>query len=331
MRLVEGIHIDSRAWTELVKRSSVATWFQTREAYDFFCSLSFLEAFAYAVEIEGRLKGVIVGYIQRDGGKLKQFFSKRAIVLGGPLLADDIEEEELELLLVGLKEGEAKRSIYIETRNLNDYSRWRELFEQCGFKYEPHLNYHVDCQSKEMAWKNIKENRKRQIKKALAEGVKIEEAVSEEEVMVFYHLLSDLYKKKVKTPLFPQEFFLEFYRKRCGKYLLVKDGDEIIGGIMCPVLDNRTIYELFVCGNDTEYKIKYPSVMATWAAIDYALNNGVSRFDFMGAGKPDVAYGVREFKSKFGGELVEYGRHICVCKPLLFSIGKFGVKMMKKL
>ncbi len=29
------------------------------------------------------LKGVIAGYIQKDGGKVKQFFSRRAIVNGG--------------------------------------------------------------------------------------------------------------------------------------------------------------------------------------------------------------------------------------------------------
>ena len=55
------------------------------------------------------------------------------------------------------------------------------------------------------------------------------------------------------------------------------------------------------------------------------------RFDMMGAGKPDDGgYGVRDFKLKFGGELVEFGRNIHVCNRLLFSIGKLGVKIMKK-
>ena len=99
---------------------------------------------------------------------------------------------------------------------------------------------------------------------------------------------------------------------------------------MCPVMDNRVIYELFVCGKDAMFKNKYPSVMATWAAMDYAANTGIALFDFMGAGKPNEEYGVREFKSKFGGKLVEYGRYRCVSKPFLFAVGKFGVKLMKK-
>ena len=34
--------------------------------------------------------------------------------------------------------------------------------------------------------------------------------------------------------------------------------------------------------------------------------------DFGGAGKPDEPYGVRTFKAKYGGELVNYGRYVCV-------------------
>ena len=50
MRIIEGEHIDPVLWSELVKQSPVATWFQTREAYLFFDDLSFFEAFAIAVE-----------------------------------------------------------------------------------------------------------------------------------------------------------------------------------------------------------------------------------------------------------------------------------------
>ena len=91
------------------------------------------------------------------------------------------------------------------------------------------------------------------------------------------------------------------------------------------------IYEWFVVGMDNEYKSYYPSVMATWAAIDYACSHGIERFDFMGAGAPnDGGYGVRDFKAKFGGELVEHGRFKCVNNKLLYEIGKLGVELLKK-
>jgi len=82
---------------------------------------------------------------------------------------------------------------------------------------------------------------------------------------------------------------------------------------------------------DGEIKDIYPSVLATWAPIQYAANKGLKYFDFMGAGKPDEEYGVREFKSKFGGELVEFGRFERIHKPFLFKFGKFGLKVWQKL
>ena len=73
IRVVEKKEIDQDAWDDLVSKSSFSSWFQTKEAYGFFDSLSFLEAFAFGVEREGLLKGVIVGYVQKDGNRIKQY------------------------------------------------------------------------------------------------------------------------------------------------------------------------------------------------------------------------------------------------------------------
>ena len=103
MKVLSGIQdIDLVKWDALVKATSVATWFQTREAFGFFKSLSFMEAFVVAVDSDGTLKGLVVGYLQKDGGKVKQYLSRRAIILGGPLLAEDISSEELKALLQAL-------------------------------------------------------------------------------------------------------------------------------------------------------------------------------------------------------------------------------------
>jgi len=49
----------------------------------------------------------------------------------------------------------------------------------------------------------------------------------------------------------------------------------------------------------------------------------------MGAGKPDESYGVREFKAKFGGNLVEHGRFEMIFNKYLYHIGIIGVKFLK--
>ena len=50
----------------------------------------------------------------------------------------------------------------------------------------------------------------------------------------------------------------------------------------------------------------------------------------MGAGSPDENYGVRDFKARFGGELVEYGRFKKILNPILYEAGKIGLKFISK-
>ena len=215
----------------------------------------------------------------------------------------------------------------METRNFHDYSKWKSVFEANGFTYQPHYDIHVHCSAQH----RISERRQRELKRAIKNGATVAEAQSEQEIRDWYQILHRLYREKVRTPLFSEDFFLQFYRNGVGKYLLVKHEGKVIGGMMCPVLDSRAIYEWYVCGLDEEYKDLSPSVVATHAAIEYAKKNGLPLFDFMGAGEPEIPYGVRDFKMEFGGELREYGRFLCIRKPLLYWIGKIGVKWFTKM
>ena len=174
------------------------------------------------------------------------------------------------------------------------------------------------------------ESRRRQVRKGLASGAVIEEAKTEGDVRDFYRILEQLYRRKVKTPLFGLEFFLAFFRQGRGKYLLVKYEGKVIGGMMCPILEGRTIYEWYVCGLDEPYREQHPSVLATYAVMQYAVEHGLPRFDFMGAGKPGGDYGVRAFKAQMSGQLVEHGRFLLIAKPLLYRIGVLGVAWLRR-
>ena len=284
-----------------------------------------------------RLVGVIVGYITRERNALKQLFTRRAIIIGGPLLAEDISNEALSMLLTSLKnlpslQGGAggRLPIYIETRNFHDYSKWRNLFEANGFAYQPHLNFHVDTSSVEVVDKNLGKSRKRDIRTTIREGVTPVMQPTIEQVREYYQILHTLYTTKVKTPLFSWHFFEQLYHTEHARFILTEYQGRIIGGTVCVELPNRTLYEWFACGEDGVYNHIYPSCYATYLGIQYAAESGCQIFDMMGAGKPDEAYGVRDFKAKFGGELVEHGRFLCIRKPLLYWIGKMGVKWLKR-
>ena len=313
--------IDRQQWSELVRTSETGTWFQSPEAYDFFASLpELMEPFVYGVKRAGKLCAVCVGYVTKEPNPIKQFFTRRAIIIGGVAVVANGAKEDIVILLNYVRKELKPKSIYIETRNFNDFSPWKEAFEAAGFVYKPHLNFHVDP-----ATNNLSDNRKRQLKKSDAV---VSERVNELEIREWYEVLSELYRTKVKTPLWPIDFFLEAYRQGIAKFLLVKHEGRIIGGSMV-VADERTVYEWFECGLNAECKDQYPSVMATWGGIQLAHQSGCTRYDMMGAGEPGVPYGVRDFKAEFGGQMVEHGRFLCVCKPMLYRLGVCVVKILK--
>ena len=92
--LIDVNEIDVNQWDDLVKQSNVATWFQTKIAYQFYSSLpNIMTPFVYALQIEGILRGVVVGYITKESNAIKQLLTRRAIIVGGPLLANDITNQ----------------------------------------------------------------------------------------------------------------------------------------------------------------------------------------------------------------------------------------------
>jgi lipid II:glycine glycyltransferase (peptidoglycan interpeptide bridge formation enzyme) len=73
----------------------------------------------------------------------------------------------------------------------------------------------------------------------------------------------------------------------------------------------------------------HPNDLIPWDVFLWGKENGFTRFDFGGAGKPDVPYGVREYKKKFGGKMVSYGRYEKINKPNLMKIAKTGFQIMQ--
>ena len=356
--------INREEWSILIASSATGTWFQTPEAYDFYASMPELfKPFAIGLTsdpagAQTQLRAVCVGYVTVENNPIKQFLIRRAIIIGGPCVADDCSDEEVTLLLstlnIKLSTG-SNAPIYIETRNFNDYSRWKDAFAKAGFDYMPHLNFHVDTSSVEVVEANLGKSRKRDIRTSVRDGATIIEKPTLEQVREYYIILEHLYKTRVKTPLFPFSFFEKLWQHKDGRFILVALNNEIIGGTVCVVFNrdkfetinhksqiivpigkeittpSSVVYEWFVCGRDGEWKSIFPSSLATYAGIKYAAEHNCLRFDMMGAGTPDEAYGVRDFKARFGGKEVEHGRFLCITKPLLYKIGVFGVKILKKM
>lgn len=329
--LTQYEQIDKQQWSELVEQSPVTSIFQTEACYRFYASLSFLDAFVYGVEENKQLKAIMVGYVQADGGKIKRFLSRRAIVNGGLLLAADVTNEEIMALLSAAKRELRKKAIYIELRNLKDFSSWQPTIQNAGYKYEEHLGYIVNTPSEEEVLMNMEKRRRQTIRAALREGAEIDMKPSYEDLIAYYAILENMYKTRIKLPLYPFEFFEKLSHQPFGRFFIIKYNGEVIGGQTSLCLDGKTIYDIYVSGRDKEFKKQSPSTLAVYASLQYAGNNDYAQVDLMGAGKPGEKYGVRDFKESFHGSLVSYGRNHYICHPILYIIGKLGVKLLSVL
>lgn len=332
MKILNNISlIDRKQWVALVNRSPVASIFQTPDIFDFFIENELYDIKILGVEEDCVLKGLVVCVIQSEGKRLKKRFTSRAIINGGPLLDESISNEALSLLLKAIVKELKHRSVYIETRNFNDYSRWRAVFEASGFCYKPHNNFHIDTTNSEIVDGNMGKSRRRDIKYTIREGAVAVEATTSAEVEAFYEILQTLYREKVKRPLFPVEFFHQIMRLPFAHLVLVKYLDEVVGGSLCLELKGRTMYEWFVCGRDHEWRNVHPSELATYEAICLAASHGCKCFDMMGAGEPGKAYGVRDFKAHFGGVLVEHGRYRRINNAIVYNLGRLAISVLDSL
>jgi len=325
-------------WESFLKNHPHKTVFQSFEMYGFYEKVRNFKPFLFLCENgKSNCVGVLLAVKIKEGNFLKGFLSSRIIIYGGPVIILDEKKrlKILNLLLDSMVNKLKNRSIFIQFRN---FFRWtdkeKEVFYKYGFSFNDRLNLIVNTVSYDKVLSNIKSTKKRQLRKAQNEGVVIERASDIDEVGVLYELLFNLYKTKVKKPLPNWSFFKEFYQhglnSNFGVILLVKLNDKIIGGILCPITDNKTIYEWYVVGDDKKFKKYYPSVMATWAPINYALNHNIKTFDFMGLGKPDVNYGVRDFKLNFGNNIVNFGR-FGRCNKYLYPMVDFIYNILKYL
>jgi lipid II:glycine glycyltransferase (peptidoglycan interpeptide bridge formation enzyme) len=323
-------------WHELVESHPDGTVFQSPEMFDLFDRTEKMQPVAIGVcqKEEKVLAGIMLGVIIREMKGVGGYFSSRTVIYGGPLIQPNEKDPDtiLDILLKELIKKVKHRSVFIQFRNFRDMSGLKAVFEKNRFRLRDRLNYLVNTTSLGTVEERMGTDKQRQMRKGLKSGAEILPPASEEEMREFYRILFDLYKNKVKKPLPDWSFFREFYKisteGKLGTIRLVKRNGQVIGGILSPVSPGKTIYEWYVCGLDQKHKEAYPSVLATWAAINYALKNDISTFDFMGVGIPGRSYGVRTFKSRFGGEMVNYGRFARINSRLLYFISEMGYNLL---
>jgi len=333
--IIEGTDNLNSNFDKLLETSNTSSIFQTIPFYEFFSNQPNTESFAFSISENEEIIVSVFGVILYEPG-IKKNLTKRAIIYGGPVVNHEHKyvNNALFSILNYLTKRLKRKAIYIETRNLNDYSLYKNIFLNSGFSFEPYVNFNIDITDIDKTFMNFKSEKRRQIRKSLNSGVQIKIAKNKEEIEALYNILFDLYKTKVKKPLPDMKYFTDlfqlFQKYNNGFVSILVYNETIIGGSFCPIFNNK-IYDWYRCGLDNQYKNLYPSTLSVYAGMFIGNQKGCNLFDFMGAGNINVPYGVREFKSQFGGALIEQGRYLKILNKTKYNIGKLGLKIMQKI
>jgi serine/alanine adding enzyme len=318
--------LDESLWRAFIARHPAGNIFHTPEMLQVFARTKGYEPSLWAaVDRSHRPLALLLPVqITLMGGLLRRF-TTRAVVYGSVLHAPGSEgREALRMLLRAYKREIKGGVLFTELRNLSDLSDLQPVLNECDFAYEEHLNFLIDLtKPKEEIWQSIRSNARRNVRKARKLQVAIEEVDDPHRIPEIYRLLKKVYER-IQVPLADVSFFHSafeiLYPQDMMKILVAKAEDTDIGALT--LLLYKGIVYYWYTGTLREYASYRAGDLLVWHTLEWGSQNGFRVLDFGGAGRPDEEYGVRDFKAKFGGRLVNYGRNVYVHAPLTLKASK---------
>jgi CelD/BcsL family acetyltransferase involved in cellulose biosynthesis len=331
MKIVQALDLGN--WTRFVVEHPQGNNFHTPEMFQVFeRATGHKPALWAAVEGERILALFTPVEITVLGGPLRRL-TTRAVVYGSVLSEPGSEgKQAVKRLLEAYRQEADRRLLFTELRNLAPLDGLKPVLDERGFAYQEHLNYLIDLnRPPEEILQNIGRRTRKQIRRGLRTGVvAVEEVQDRQGLAECYALLRHTYAA-AGVPLADISLFeaaLDLLVPReMARFSLACIGEKAVA---CSVdlLYKDTVYGWYG-GTDREYTYYVPNELLTWKILEWAAQRGYRVYDFGGAGKPDEEYGVRDFKAKFGGELVAYGRNVCVHAPLLLNASRIGYSLFR--
>jgi lipid II:glycine glycyltransferase (peptidoglycan interpeptide bridge formation enzyme) len=312
-------NIDDDIWNAFVLQHPNGNIFQTIEMYNVYKNTKKYKPLKLCVTDKdtGNIHGLLSSVTINEYSGILSRFSSRSIVQGGPLIGDNENTNIILPLIMDKYDGELKnKALYSQVRNLFDTNSGLKQIEK--YKFEDHLNFIINLDRKEEdVWGDIHKDRRKNINRSMNRGVTIEEVTDRTLIPVFYKLLQETYNN-VKIPLADISLIYSAFDilvpKEMATFFLAKYQEKYIGARV--VLTYKDMIYDWYAGAANDSLSLYPNEHLVWHILKWGRDRNFKKFDFGGAGKPDVPYGPREFKRRFGGELVNYGWYECVYSPV---------------
>ncbi len=326
-------NIDRKQWTDFVANHPHGTIFQTPEYYEIHQDVKGFCPFVIALlDSAGSMVGVMLVIIHQVYGGLLGTMTSRAVIAGGPLVKED-DPELASLILRDYVENKQTRVVYSQFRNLFESGKMKSAFADAGAVYEDHLNILIDLtQTEEELWKGVKSRKRNNIRQAQRKGLTVRRLTTKSEADEAYSILMEVYKR-AKLPLANKQLFINAFMQMQDNGMLRIYGtfsEEKLAGAMFILACNGRFYDWYA-GSFRKYYSFNPNDILPWEIFRIAQAEQIQLFDFGGAGKPGVPYGVRNYKMQFGGELVNFGRYELPHNKLVFGMMKIAFRLWQRM
>jgi hypothetical protein len=332
MRVVQ--QLDEGRWREFVDRNPRGNIFHTPEMFQVFRRTKGCQPALWAtVGDDDRVLALLLPVQITVLGGVLRHLTTRSVAYGSILHEPGHEgRNALALLLSAYNRAAGGRSLFTELRNLADLGDLQPVLQENGFAFEEHCNFLVDLtRPAQEIWDGIQANAQRNIKKARRVGVRVEEVQDPRDVPAAYDILREVYRR-IQVPLPHQSLFQAAFEVMypLGMFrILVSKMDDTNTGVLTLLLYKGVVYYWYT-GTLREYASHRAGDLLVWQALETGSKAGCHTLDFGGGGKPGEEYGVRDFKAKFGGDLVSYGRNVAVHAPLRLQLSRVGFQLARR-
>lgn len=327
--------LDESTWREFIDHQNQSNVFQTPEMFQVWNQIKGCSAKIWAA-VDDKKK-VLALFTPVDvtlrGGPLHRF-TTRSIAYGSVLcVPGQAGKEALNTLLRSYSMNSGRYSLFTELRNLSDLSDIQPVLRDGGFVYEDYLDFLINLDlSSSQVFENIGSRTRKNIRRALRKNSINVEIVSDINLLpTWYSLLTKTYQA-ARVPLADFSLFETAFNilqpLHMITFWLARIGETYVAAT-AELAYKNTIYGWY-SGVDRAYASECPGEVLMWRVLEWGAENGYKVYDFGGAGKPNEEYGVRDFKAKFGGQLVCYGRNTWIPNSFIYSVSKVGYSVLRR-
>jgi CelD/BcsL family acetyltransferase involved in cellulose biosynthesis len=322
-------------WRRFVDQHPAGNIFHTPEMFEVYASAKNHQPFLWAaVDKAGQPLALLLPVQVNVLGGIFRKLTTRSVVYGSALCEpNEGGREALAFLLKTYTREVNGTPLFTELRNLSNLEDIQPVMSEQGFIFEDHLNYLIDLDlPTETIFQNIGKRTRKNIRRGLNRGeVVIEEVKEREKVHICYDLLQKTYHS-AEVPLadyalFESAFNVLFKKGMIRFILAYVDGAPVATSI--ELIYKEILYGWYG-GVDRNYSKFMPNELLTWNILEWGANQGHRVYDFGGAGKPNEEYGVRDFKAKFGGTLVCFGRNTFIHAPFRLWLSTLGYAILRR-